>query len=265
MNELNVVVNATQGEITFNLDALKENLAVEMETYKNLVVTEDTVKESKKDLAMLRKVRKELNDKKIEVKKAFMSPYTKFEDEVKEALKIIDEPIALIDSQVKEFEEQAKEEKKNHCRVIWEEKVGNLKEFLPFEKVFRESWLNASTKDKDVAGDLEIDIIRVENDVNAIKALNSEIEDALFEVYKNRGDLSAVIQKNTDYLNTKALAEKKVEEQAADFRSIPDAVPCEISAVVSDNHIYLGFEPEDIQKVKNTLDFAGIKYVEKGV
>ena len=265
MNELNVVVNATQGEITFNLDSLKENLAVEMETYKNLVVTEDTVKDSKKDLAMLRKVRKELNDKKIEVKKAFMSPYTKFEDEVKEALKIIDEPIELIDSQVKEFEEQAKEEKKEHCREVYYDTIPkDVCDFLPFEKVFRENWLNATTKDKDIKGDLEIDRIRVENDLNAIKALKSEIEDVLLDIYKERGELSVVIQKNTDYLNTKALAEKKVEEKAADYHSIPDTVDDEFAVVSNlDNHfqclqytlqqIYIGSQQEFVEETWTAL------------
>lgn len=266
MNEINVMVNAKQGEISFNLDSLKENLSAEMETYKNLVVTEDTVKDSKKDLAMLRKVRKELNDKKIEIKKSFMQPYTAFEDEVKEALKIIDEPIELIDTQVKSFEEEKKEEKRELCRKLWEEHTGEYAPYLPFEKVFREDWLKSTFKEKDIVSDIDIAVINVTNDLNAIKSLNSEIEEEVLEVYK-RSDLATAIQKNTDYLNTKALAEKRIEEEKkAEERQettsdITDEIPSaeELPTPIAD-WVYILVKASDLERVKNTLDFSEIEY-----
>lgn len=268
MNELKVTVNAKQGEISFNLDSLKENLSAEMETYKNLVVTEDTVKDSKKDLAMLRKVRKELNDKKIEIKKSFMQPYTAFEDEVKEALRIIDEPIALIDTQVKSFEEEKKEEKRELCRKLWEEHTGEYAPYLPFEKVFREDWLKSTFKEKDIVSDIDIAVINVTNNLNAIKSLNSEIEEEVLEVYK-RSDLATAIQKNTDYLNTKALAEKRIEEEkkaeekqeVVSAADITDEIPSaeELPTPIAD-WVYIRVKASDLERVKNTLDFSEIEY-----
>ena len=215
MNDLTVNTNVKPGEISFNLDELKKNLSEEMDHYKNLVVSEDSLKADKKDLAMLRKAYKELNDRKVAVKKAFMEPYTKFEDEVKEALEIINEPISIIDKQIKVFEEEQKKAKLEYCRNLFEENVGDLGEYITFEKVFNEKWLNVSTKGKDIIEDISIFTIRVKNDLNAISALGSEIESELLSVYKRTGELSAAIQKNTDYINTKALAEKRLAEEKA--------------------------------------------------
>ena len=253
MNELSVKVDSKQGEISFNLSALKESLSAEMEKYKNLIVTADTVKESKKDLATLRKARKELNDRKIEVKKSFMEPYTKFEDEVKEALKIIDEPITMIDSQVNEFEEQAKAEKKAHCKEFFDSIIGDMKDYITFEKVFRDDWLNASFKDKDITEAVEIRKIQVKNDLNAIKALNSEIEDDLMNNYKAFGELPMVIQKHQFYMESKAKAEKRVDEECKAEEPKEEPKSGEVVFRVSE---------DDASKVRQFLQFSQIKYQE---
>lgn len=254
MNELTVSVKAKQGEISFNLDSLKESLSSEMEKYKNLVVTEDTVKESKKDLATLRKARKELNDRKIEVKKSFMEPYTRFEDEVKEALSIIDEPIAMIDAQVKEFEEKAKEEKKAHCRKVFDDTVGDLADYISFEKVFRAEWLNASFKDRDIIGEIEVKKIQVKNDLNAIRMLNSEIEDDLMNNYKAFGELPMVIQKHQFYMESKAKAEKRVEEERKAEEPKEEPKSGEVVFRVSE---------DDADKVRQFLQFSQIEFTEE--
>ena len=213
MNELNVTVQTKVGEIAFNLDALKENLSAEMKVYENLVVTEDTVKESKKDLAMLRKASKELNDRKIAVKKEFLAPYTTFENEVKEALAIIDKPIALIDAQIKEFEVKQKLEKKEHLKEVFAAEVGDMAEYMNFDSYFKESWLNATAKDKDVIDEVQIAKMQIQSDLTAIKSLSSEIEVELLEQYKRTHSLAECIQKNTNYLETKRLAEERVRKE----------------------------------------------------
>ena len=57
--------------------------------------------ERKKDVATLRKIAKSVNEKKVEAKNEFMRPYTVFENNVKELIEIINEPISIIDNQVK--------------------------------------------------------------------------------------------------------------------------------------------------------------------
>lgn len=238
-----VVVGTEVGKITFNLDGLKAEIAENTEVYKNLIVTEDNLDASKKDLAALRKGRKELNDRKIEIKKTFMAPYTAFEDEVKEGLAIFDEAIENIDKQVKGFEEERKTEKKEHCREVYKETVGDMADFIPFERIFSEKWLNATAKDKDVKDAVESEVIRVKNDLNAIHALGSEIEEECIEAYKVAGTLTAAIQRNSDYLKAKSVVSDDCKKE-----------------VKSTGKVTFTVSAEDADRVAEMLDFAEIEF-----
>ena len=106
MKNLELSVTQQMGVITGNFDAIKAQLESEMAEYKGKTFTEETKKKAKEDLADLRKLKKNVNTRKLEVKKAYMKPYDDFEEKVKELICVIDEPIGLIDGQVKEFEEK---------------------------------------------------------------------------------------------------------------------------------------------------------------
>ena len=103
-NNLEVKVTQAPAKIEFNYKEMKQALAEKMEVYNATVVTEDTVRDAKKDLASLRKVKKALNDRRIEIKKEYDKPYDEFKKKVDELTGLIDEPIEKIDEQVKEFE-----------------------------------------------------------------------------------------------------------------------------------------------------------------
>lgn len=102
--EFNLITNIKQSipqAIVFNFDELKKELAEKITPYKSLAVTEDDLKGAKSDKANLNKLKKALNDKRIEVKKEYMQPLEVFEGQVKELVSIVDEGIVNIDSQVK--------------------------------------------------------------------------------------------------------------------------------------------------------------------
>lgn len=213
MEELKISI-AEQGKITTNLETLKSELTEIAGRYKGVLVTEDTVPLAKKDLAELRKVRTEIEDRRKAVKKQWDEPLKAFENEVKDALSIIDKPISEIDKQVKDFEQAEKEEKKAKIKEIYDTNVADeYKPFLPYEKVFDEKWLNKSTKAQEIIADLSTKITQIRIDIDAIKALNSEIEDKCLEAYKT-GGMAAAIQRNTDYLNAKQAAEEKARLDA---------------------------------------------------
>jgi len=280
MNEIVVNVNAKPGEIEFDLSALKENLAAELEPYKNLLVTEETVKASKKDLAMLRANKKMLNDRKIEVKKAFTEPYERFEKEVKEALALFDNAISNVDGQVKAFEEKTKEEKKAHIRELYDNMITEeLAEYLPFDKVFVADWLKASVKDKEVIDAIEYRMSIVRDEIGAIKALNSEIEADLLLTYKQYGQVAA-IKKHSDYLATKSLAEKRLAEEAQRKAEAekeaeverrvaerlaekePVAEPI-VADAPKDGKVTFTVDESDADKVREFLRFSLIHYTEE--
>lgn len=203
-----------QGSITVNLDNLKSELKEISDKYKNVIIKEDEVALAKKDLARLRKIRKSVDDRRKEVKAEWERPFKDFEQEVKDALSIIDAPISEIDGIVKEYESQAKAEKEQHCRELYEENIGEYADYAPFSEIFDDKWLNKSTEDSSIVSDISMVKTKVMADLDAIKALNSEFESEIIAEYKKSRQLSLAIKRNSDLVSAKQLAEKKADEEA---------------------------------------------------
>ena len=211
MEELKIKIEQA-GTIETNLEVLKNELSEIAKNYEGIVVGEDDVSLAKQDLARLRKLRTEIEDKRKQIKKEWNTPYLDFENKVKEALTIIDTPISEIDRQVKCFEQKEKEKKLDKIKAIYDENVPDeIKPYLSFEATFNERWLNKSVKKEEIISDLNATATQKKIDISAIQALNSEIEDECLKIYKITGSMAAAIQRNTDYLNAKTAAEAKAK------------------------------------------------------
>jgi len=214
MEELKIKIEQA-GTIETNLEVLKNELSEIAKNYEGIVVGEDDVSLAKQDLARLRKLRTEIEDKRKQIKKEWNTPYLDFENKVKEALTIIDTPISEIDKQVKAYEQKEKEKKAEKIREIYNENVPDeIKPYLSFEAAFNERWLNKSVKKEEIISDLNATATQKKIDISAIQALNSEIEDECLKIYNITGSMAAAIQRNTDYLNAKTAAEAKAREEA---------------------------------------------------
>lgn len=84
MNELQVVVQTTPATLRWNFEELKLALAAEMDRYKGMIYTDEAIKSAKQDVADLRRLRKEVEDRRKEIKTACMEPYTVIEAQAKE-------------------------------------------------------------------------------------------------------------------------------------------------------------------------------------
>lgn len=252
MNELQIQFE--QGKITTNLDVLKKELTEIASRYDGVVVTEDTVKIAKTDRAELRKVAKAVDDKRKEIKKAWNKPFADFEAEVKATLDIINAPINLIDTQIKEFEERDKSLKEQHCREIYAENIGEYEEFLPFGSVFRDDWLNRSRKDSDIVADISTAKTQIMADMTAIKALQSEFEDEVIKAYKSSGNnLASAIQRNQQLISAKQIAEKKVEQEVKEEPKEEPKNPYGIFTVRPKDE-------EQTKQLKQFLEFSEIQF-----
>lgn len=216
MNDIEVKVTQQAGVIDCNIEEIKEALERQMTAYMELEITEDNIKESKADLATLRKIKKAVDDRRKEVKRTFNKPYEEFETKVKDVLSVIDKPIDMIDAKLKGFEEKRIAEKIEHTKVVYTENIGEFEEFLPYSAVFKSTWKNATCTDNEIISDIQEAVVRVKNDLAAIKGLNSEIEDELIGIYKNTGNLATAIAKNSTYIAVKKQLEerRKAEEEA---------------------------------------------------
>ena len=63
MNEIQVIINQTEGEIQFNYDEVKSELQSRMELYKDAYFTEESKAMAKKEVAALRKIKDEIEKK----------------------------------------------------------------------------------------------------------------------------------------------------------------------------------------------------------
>lgn len=216
MNDIEVKVTQQAGVIDCNIEEIKEALERQMTAYMELEITEGNIKESKADLATLRKIKKAVDDRRKEVKRTFNKPYEEFEAKVKDVLSVIDKPIDMIDAKLKGFEEKRIAEKIEHTKVVYAENIGGFEEFLPYSAVFKSTWKNATCTDNEIISDIQEAVVRVKNDLAAIKGLNSEIEEELIGIYKNTGNLAAAIAKNSTYIAVKKQLEerRKAEEEA---------------------------------------------------
>lgn len=217
MEEIRVNVEQKNGVIGFNFEEIKEKLNSELEIYKNMIFTEDSKAEAKKTIASLRKLKKSVNDKKLEVKKSFMIPYTNFEAQVKELDNLIDEPINFINNQVEEFERRRVEEKKSLISEIYTEIMAEHVEasgYLPLQRIYDSKWENATTTKKAITEAISERVDHVEKDLCIIRSMGSEFEDKGIEKYKVTLELSDAIEIMNQYQKQKEEILRRQEEEA---------------------------------------------------
>ena len=230
MQEINVLVDQKNGVIGFNFEEIKEVLKNGLKEYKNMEFTEDSKKEAKATVASLRKLKKSVNDKRLEVKKSFMIPYNTFESQVKELDALIDEPINLINNQIEEFERKRIAEKKAMINEVYAsimEEHPDISELLPIARIYDSRWENATTTKKSIADAITQHVERVEKDLATIRSMQSEFEDKGIEKYRTTLELSDAIatmnqyqrQKEEIIAREKERAERIAEEEK---RSQPD-------------------------------------------
>lgn len=176
--------------IDFNFEELKTELSEQVEKYRNLVYTDDQVKECKADKASLNRLKKALNDERIRRKKEYLKPFEEFEGKVNEIIKIIDEPLQLIDKQVKEFEEKKKADKRIEIGAFWE--TTEHPEWMTLARIFDERWLNATYTMKQIQADINGWINRINAEIETLQQLEDFSFEAI-ETYKRSLDLNQAI------------------------------------------------------------------------
>lgn len=214
--------------IDWNYDELKAALLQKLEYYKGLVYTEDQIKEAKADRANLNALATAIDSKRKGIKKQCLQPYEQFEAQIKDLLAVIKEPVALIDSQIKGYEEEKKAKKLEEVKALFEklkDAAGEELEFVDFEQIFEDKFLNASLSLKMVE-------TVINNKFNAIKCnlkTIAELKEYSFEateVYKETLNLNEALEKAkymVEIAKKKAEEERKEQEKEEEVKEVvPD-------------------------------------------
>lgn len=194
------------------------NLVTEVaDRYDGLVYTDEDIPTAKKDRATLNALKKAISDRRISVKKEIMEPYEKFNEEVNEVVKLLEKPAFLIDSQIKEYEQKKKDDKKQVLFDYFVEKSTEKKvdEILKFENVFEESFLNASFSISRAKKFIDDDIAKVRNELDELEQLDSEFKQYALDIYRRTMDMSkALLEVNRlQAIKKREEEERKLEEQ----------------------------------------------------
>ena len=217
MQEINLLVEQKNGSIETNSEEIKAALAAKMEEYKGMVFTAESQPEAKRTVASLRKLKKAMSDRRIEIKKTFMAPYTNFEAQVKELDKLIDEPIDFISGQIEEFERRRVEAKKAMICEIYTgimAEHGTVMEYLPLDRIYDSRWENSTTAQKAITEAITAHVEHVEKDLDTIRAMESEFEDKGLAKYRATLELSDAITAMNQYQKQKEeILRRQAEEE----------------------------------------------------
>lgn len=195
--------------IQFNYEELKAEITSKVEMYKNLVYTgSDQIKDAKADRAALNKLIKAMSDERIRIKKDCLKPYDEFERKIRELTDIVNEPVQLIDKQIKEYEQTLKEEKRKEIEALFET-IG-FQAFVKLEIIWDEKWLNASVSMKSIEEKMRTRLNEISTAVFTLNKLPEFGFEAL-ELYKETLDLPKAIEKAQ---HMSEIAKKKAQYEA---------------------------------------------------
>lgn len=216
MNELQIIVNQQRGVISTNFEDIKQELSAQMQIYKELETTEANKAERKKDIATLRKMKTAIKDKRIEVKKECLKPYDVYEKLSDELEEIINEPISIIDNQVKEFEEQQRLIKIEDINKLFDSMIDTyptLKEEIGIVVIYDNRWENATASMKSVKDDMVTKLNTIRDNVALINTMVSDKTEEALRLFWGDLDVAKAMGMITRYEAQKREIEQRMIEQ----------------------------------------------------
>ena len=209
--------------IIFNFDEIKKELSLALKKYQNLVVTEDAITEAKATRADLNRLKKAINDGRIQVGKQWNKPYDEFKKKCDELIGMIDDPTAEIDKQIKEFEEFQKAEKKADLMLVYSEYIGDIAPLISFEKLFDPKWLNKSVSLQNASQELMDKIFEAQKDIKIIVEMKTECESVMIDKYAQTLSMSEALAEKTRFEESQKQIQKlKNEIKDIIFPNVPE-------------------------------------------
>lgn len=208
-----------------NFEEMKQKLTDYAATYKDIVITEQTFKDDKKVRSQMRALKKQINDRRIAIKKDINKPLDEFESNVKELTTILDNVIDPIDKGIKFYDQAVKDKKKQHVIQLITQ-LADQNELSVDAIQFNNKWLNTTSSDKKVTEEVNAQIaaikaeqVRLEGErliiTNYAKAVELDAQGWLAMV--NDGKSAAEVMKLMDQAREEAKrkAAAKAEYDAA--------------------------------------------------
>lgn len=201
--------------IEFNNKELLEDAQLKLKKYQGIIYDENSISEAKENRAKLRKLETDLNAERLRIKKIYEEPLIKFTSEINEVIGVVNKVTVEIDTQVKDFEKNTKDKKLVELKDYFNSLIGDLAQFVSYEKIHRENWLILSVSLAKAQKEIEESIEQIRKDLQTIEALNSEDETTLKTYYFRTLRLNdAIIEQKRLSAEKQRILESQVKQEA---------------------------------------------------
>ena len=180
-------------KIDWNFEELKSEIIAVSQEYETSVYTDETMKNAKSDRAKLRKFVDAMKSERTAIRKKLLEPDILFGEQIAELTGIVERAIDNIDTQVKDYEQRQRDAKTAKIREFYEENIYDLAEYLPFERLFRPEWANASTTMKAVKESMLDTIRKVAEGIAILNEVESPYAGDMKKVFLRTYDIGAAM------------------------------------------------------------------------
>ena len=145
-----------------------------------------------------------------------LKPYVEFENKVKEIVDIVKEADNIVRNQVRELEEQEREQKKEKVKDLFENKLKHydFNKLINFNDFFKENMANKSTSIDKIENQISEWLEQRKQDITVIKSLN-DTNNKILKEYLNSFNLAGAIE----IVKREEIESKKIEEVLADIKT----------------------------------------------
>ena len=270
MNNTVAVITQESAKISCNFDQVEQAIKGTLAEFEGVVFTEDSKTYAKKQVASLRKQKKEFQENLRDAKNQYMAPWNEIETKAKNLIALYDEPINFINGQVQAFEEKRIREKKEEIEAVYNELVPeDLQDYIPLECIYGAKWDNATTNMKTVKKEISEIVTKTQGEISVISSMGSDKVQAALALYMANRNLAAAVKYISDYEAKKkeilAQQERREAERAEALRreEIEKIRREERARIAEEERIRNEAKREAVEEIKTVDEAAAAPLTEK--
>lgn len=251
-------ITVWQGSIQFNeFESLKKQALALADEIRTVEVNDETIKTSKKLLAEINKSIKELEDRRISIKRLLLEPYQVFEGQVKEIIGIVKEADEIVRDQVRNLEEDQRREKEAVLKDKFEKRIVHysFRDLFNFKDFLKPKHLNKSASIEAIENEMVEFLNRVARDLKAIHLMPNP--EAVLAHYIDSKDFAVAIT-----LHEQQEAKKRqIEASKALVKKGEENIAYMVTVTTKDRNVLslveMFLEQHDIEFLTEKITFGG--------
>lgn len=182
-------------KIEWNFEELKAEVTAKANEYAATVYTDETIRAAKADRATLNKFVDAVKGERTAIRKKLLEPDELFGEQIKELTGIVQGAIDNIDSQIKDYESRQRKEKTAKIKEFYEVNIHDIGKYLPFDRVMKPEYANASTTMKSIKENILALIQKVDEGLAILNEVDSPYAGDMKKVFLETYDIGAAMAK----------------------------------------------------------------------